>query len=256
MTVHEALRAQFKAMKNRPLKENIAYLWDYYGMKAILLLVVLILLIGQIVSMLSQKDPVFCGVFFGVSLQPESEDYLQNFANEAGIDPEHYELSVQVSPDIRPFDAVTEDEYYHMQRFTAMVSARSVEVIAANPDLYLYYSYGSYTYDLRNVFSLEELSALSAHLYYIDGELLAFLENNDNPEFTLDQYPDPAKPEEMADPIPVAVGIQATTQAFQNSYPFVTKDVMLGICLNSENLDNAQSFLRYALDLSLQERTP
>ena len=220
MTVHEALRAQFKAMKNRPLKENIAYLWDYYGMKAILLLVVLILLIGQIVSMLSQKDPVFCGVFFGVSLQPESEDYLQNFANEAGIDPEHYELSVQVSPDIRPFDAVTEDEYYHMQRFTAMVSARSVEVIAANPDLYLYYSYGSYTYDLRNVFSPEELSALSAHLYYIDGELLA------------------------------------TTQAFQNSYPFVTKDVMLGICLNSENLDNAQSFLRYALDLPLQERTP
>ena len=64
MTVREALRAQRKAMKDRPLKENIAYLWDYYGMKAIVIIIVMIALLSTVISVVSRKDSGFCGAFF------------------------------------------------------------------------------------------------------------------------------------------------------------------------------------------------
>ena len=251
MTVREALRAQRKAMKDRSLKENIAYLWDYYGMKAILLIIVAIALLSTVVSVVSRKDSGFCGAFFGVVPRQEAEQYLQDFAEAAGIDTGRYSLSVQVSPDIRLGSTVTEDAFQHMQRFSAMVASKTADTFAANQDLFLYYSYAGYTLDLRTVLPPEQLAALSPWLYYIDGEMLAFLESNDDPEFTLDQCPDPSKPEDMADPIPVAVSIQATTQAFQDNYPFVTNDVIIGICVSSEHTDHARAFLQYALGLPL-----
>ena len=138
-----------------------------------------------------------------------------------------------------------------MQRFSAMVASKTADAFAANQDLFLYYSYAGYTLDLRTVLPPEQLAALSPWLYYIDGEMLAFLESNDDPEFTLDQCPDPSKPEDMSDRIPVAVSIQATTQAFQDNYPFVTNDVIIGICVSSEHTDHARAFLQYALGLPL-----
>ena len=141
MTVREALRAQRKAMKDRSLKENIAYLWDYYGMKAILLIIVVIALLSTVISVVSRKDSGFCGAFFGVVPRQEAEPYLQDFAEAAGIDTGRYSLSVQVSPDIRLRSTVTEDAFQHMQRFSAMVASKTADTFAANQDLFLYYSY-------------------------------------------------------------------------------------------------------------------
>ena len=249
MTVREAVRAQREAMKNRTLKENLSFLWDYYGLKAICLLIGLVLLISLIVSVTTQKETAFCGVFFGSSAPSEETEYLRQFADAAGINTARSELTVQTFPDVDLHESITEEIYQYMQLFSAMVSAQMVDIIAADSDLFLYYGYAGYATDLRTVFTAEQLALLAPYVYYIDGEILSLLETQYDSSFQLEEYPDPTKPEDMADPIPVAVSLRAASQSFQDTYGFIPEDVIIGVCANTEHPENVLAFLRYTLSV-------
>lgn len=250
MTIRESIRSQWETIKNRSAKEKLSYLWDYYGIKAICALVALILLIAFVTNMATKKDYAYTGVFFGATQQ--SESFLSDFAKAALIDTEAYDLTVQTYLDIRMDDKITDETYQAMQAFAAMVAAGMVDNIAADVDLFLYYSYLGYTTDLRTVLTPQQLSELSPHLYYIDGELLRQQENSDNClTFDYGNCPDPKAPEAMSDPIPVGISIRAATEAFQRTYTFSSKEPVVGICAGSEKPGTSLAFLEYALGLPL-----
>ena len=122
--------------------------------------------------------------------------------------------------------------------------------IAADEDLFLYYSYLGYTTDLRTVLSAQQLAALQPHLHYVDGKLLEQQENSEGGlSFAYGDCPDPKKPEAMTDPIPVGIDLSAATQAFRSSYTFSSDVPVLGLCVSSANPGIALSFLQYALGL-------
>lgn len=245
MTIREAISQQLKSIKNRSLKEQLSYFWEYYGIKTICLLLVLALGIAFLVTMLTRKDTVFSAVFFGAdALQA---DYLTQFSQACGIDTDAYEVSVTCYPDIRMEQQITPDIYDSMQAFTAMVSARTVDAFAGNTELFLYYAYMEYAVDLRTVLTGEELERLTPCLYYIDMALIRQQEEaDDGYASAYANHPDPTKPEEMTDPVPVGISLAAAGDAFGQAYAFCD-DALIGICANTEQPENALSFLRYIL---------
>lgn len=247
MTIREAIREQQKSIKNRSAKEKLSYFWEYHGIKTICLIIALVIVIAFIVTMVTQKKPGFTGVFFGVTSQSSSEKYLADFASAAGIDPAKYQLTVQESLDIRMDQSITPDIYQSMETFAAMVASKSVDCFAGNRELFLYYAYTEYAVDLQAVLTPEELESLSPYLHYIDRKVLEEAENADDRQSV--QYPDSTKPELMADPIPVAVSLDAATDAFKEAYHF-DAGCVIGICASSEQMENARSFFRYCLGLS------
>ena len=248
MTIREAINEQLKSIKNRSPREQISFFWEYYGIKTICLLLALAAVISLIVSIATKKEYAFTGVFFGAVAQESAEPYLSSFGAAAGIDPEKYELSAQCHLDIRMDQTVTQEIYTSMETFTAMVAAKSVDCFAGNQDLFLYYAYMEYATDLRTVLTPEELSRLAPYLYYIDGELIEQQESSD--EGYADAYtqrPDPTKPELMQRPIPVAISLDAATDAFKEAYRF-GEDALIGICASSQHAQNALAFLHYCIE--------
>ena len=105
-----------------------------------------------------------------------------------------------------------------------------------------------YAVDLRTVLTPAELEALSPYLHYIDKSLILQQEASEEGYATAySQHPDATKPELMADPIPVAVSLNAATDAFKEAYHFADSAV-IGICANTEQPENALAFLRYCLN--------
>ena len=248
MTIWEAKKEQLKSIKNRSFKEQISYLWDYYGIKAICLLLALITLIAFIVTLATKKDYALTGVFFGAQPQDSTESYLEDFSQFAGIDLDDYELSIQCHPNIHMDQQITQDIYSSMETFTAMVASQSVDCFAGNPELFLYYAYLEYAADLRTVLDPEELEQLSPYLHYIDGALIRQQESaNGGLTDAYFQRADSTRPELMTDPIPVGISVDAANDAFGKYYPF-EEDGVIGICASAPYPENAAAFLRYCLN--------
>ena len=252
MTIRESIQKQKESIKNRSLKERISYFWEYYAIKSFAALLALITVIAFLVSMATQKDYAFTGMFFGVATDSASEAYLSAFAEAAGIDTEKYLLTVQTGPEVYMDQQISPEIYQSMEAFTAMVSAQSVDCFAGNEEIFLYYAYLGYAEDLRDVLSSEELSRLSADLYYIDLQLIRDQDNSDGGYAdAYMQHPDPTKPELMKDPVPVAVSLKAASQDFLSAYRF-SGTSLLGICKSSAYQENAVSFLRYVFAESIE----
>ena len=60
-------------------------------------------------------------------------------------------------------------------------------------------------------------------------------------------FPDPTKPETMIDPIAVALRIPSDSDFIANYYPNSSKTVLIGLVVNSKNIDNALAFLNYTM---------
>lgn len=248
MTIRESIRSQIEMMKGKRRREKLAYFWDYYGIKSICILTVLALSVFIVVDLSTQKDSGYVGVFFGASEKSSSDTYLCDFASFAGLDSDHFDITVQFSPGIRLDSTITEEGYQALEGFATMAGAHMVDNIAANADLFLYYSYLGYTADLRNVLSEAQLTELSPNLNYIDGDLLRQYQSK---EQTIDynHFPDPKKPDAMIDPIPVGIDLSAATEDFCNTYTFTERNAVIGICSTSERMDVAVTFIRFALGL-------
>ena len=251
MTIRETIQKQKTAMKNRTLKERLSFFWEYYALKTAALIVALVVILAFVISIITQKEYAFTGVFFGAQSQASSENYLNNFAQEANIDLKNYTLTIQETPEIRMDQQISTEIYQSMETFTAMVAAQSVSCFAGNSDLFLYYAYLGYAKDLRTIFMQEELQALAPYLYYVDGQLIEAQEDSDEgyAEAYWNRPADPTKPELMAQPIPVGISLDAASEDFKNSYRFENPSV-IGVCESSEFPEYAAAFLRHCLSFT------
>lgn len=249
MTIRESIRSQRDKLKGKSFCEHISYFWDYFGIKTIGLLAVISLLIFLVIELNTQKNPGYIGMFFGITEQTSSEAYLEDFAQFAGLDIENDYVVINLSPSISLTSSITEEVYQTIEKFTTMASAKMVDNIAADTELFLYFSYLGLTSDLRNVFTEVQISSLADKIYYIDGVLLQQYQNKES-TIAFEDFPDPQHPEAMIDPIPVGIDISIATEAFQKVYTLHGTRAVIGICSTSERPETAFSFLLFSLGLS------
>lgn len=250
MTIRESIKAQWESVKDKSIKEKLAYFWEYYGFRTVLILCIVSLAIYFAVEVITQKEYAYTGIFFGSKAQESADSYMADFAQMESIDTEEYEITVQSLLDIRLDGQVTEELYQTIATFTALVETNMVENIAAETDLFLYYSYLGYTADLRTLLTPDQLEAFAPHLIYMDAALIAEQQNTgEAPTIDYKNFPDPKDPDAMTDPVPVGIDLAAASEAFHNAYQFSAEDPVIGICSTTEKSETSVNFLRYIFDL-------
>lgn len=242
MTSREAILYNIRKMKGQPLKKQIQYILGNFWIPIVAVLAAVITLISLLIHWTTLKSTALTlscinsGADFEVV-----EDYVQGFAEAQGIDMEEYDLITQFVY----LNQGADTDYQSAQVFSAMLMAGDLDVLAADRETILIYGYrGAFT-DLSEVLTQAQMESLAPHFLYIDGSIL----ENVSLQTAMDTLcPDPTKPEEMEQPIPVAIVLQPEWDFTQIYSPYAYSEDAIALFASSKNTANAQAFLQYILE--------
>lgn len=241
MTSREAAIYNLKKLKGRPLKEKISYILTYFWVPILAVIAAIVVLVSLIVHWASIKPTamIFCCINSSGE-QTAIDGYLQEFAQSQGIDTEEYVMESHMMY----LGMGGETSYQHAEIFSAMLMSGNLDVIAADSSTVVRYAYQEAFADVREILTPEQVETLEPYFLYID---ISRLDEMD--EFSEDgyDYPDPTKPEEMAQPMPVAITIQPEWEFTEACYPYTYGEDAIGISAMPKNPENAQAFLQYIL---------
>jgi len=243
MTIRETAIYQLKKLKGQPLKKKLSYIGTYYGVPIAAVLAAIVIVISMIVHYHNIKPSALNVCCVNTMAEQESiESYLHGFAREQQIDLEEYEVTARTGIGFSGINM--EMDYRSSQLLLSMIVSGEIDVMAADRDTILTHCYQQACVDLTGVLTQEQMEALAPHLLYMDLEYVEKMAS-----FTEDptQYPDPSKPEDMAQPIPIAIAFQPEWEFAQIAYPHTYADSAIALITTGENRGSAEAFLQYIL---------
>ena len=247
----DEFREEREAMKHGTPKEKLEYFWLYYKWHVIITVVAIVAITSFIYTTVTKKETSLYALFLNsfVTAEDSGNSYKQGFLDMAGIDCDKYKIIVDTNLYFQP-GAMDEDSYNALQKISIYVAAGEIDLFGADLTTFEYYAYTDYLTDLRDMLTPEQIEKYSPYFYYIDGKFLADkLEASENFNDSIDYnftYPDPYKPEAMANPIPVGISLDNASEDFANNYVFPKTDSsVIGFVVTGQHLENAQAFIDY-----------
>lgn len=244
MTSTEAMIYQLKNLKGKPFKQKVEHIVTYFWMPIVVTLVILIGLVSYIVHLVTMKDTVLNVMCLNAYCDNAlATAYVNDFAEKAGIDLEEYE--VLISTDLTLDDQDLSAAYNTAQVIVAQVAAHAVDLIAGDLETANRYFYQEMFWELDQILTPEQLEAYSDYFLYADMAVVRQLQQEviENPV-----YPDPTKPEEMAEPVAVAIRVPENSGFKANCYTYWKTDIALGIVATTENMETVLAFLDYIME--------
>jgi len=256
MPLMDEFREERERIKNADLKTKLNYFWEYYKLHTIAVISCVAFLSLLIYSMVTSKDYAFFAAMVN-SVAVSEEDiaaFKENYVNYAEIDLKEYEVQIDSSL-ISTDNPKSQLEMNASQKLMAYTSVGQVDVIVSGEDAFPYHASQGNFYDLREILTPEQLAKYEPYFYYVDQVVLdARNEMPTTGDFTTayPDMPDPRKPEEMEQPIPVALFVTDRT-ALTETYFFEGDYVAVGVVANSSHLENAIKFIDFLFE---QNDTP
>lgn len=242
MTSREATIYNLKKLKGQPLNKQLHYIITNFWAPILAIIFAIIALVSMIVHWCNQKPTALTLCCVNSPAEEETvRNYLSGFAREQGIDTEEYELNGELMFLTKDSDS----SYQSVQMLAAMLMAGDVDVMAADTATMVRYAYQYAFLHLNEVLSQEQLDALAPYLLYIDASRL---EELSAPHEGVPPFPDPTKPEEMAQPVPFAIVLQPDWAFSESCYPYTYGDDAVGLVAGAKNGENGQALLQYILD--------
>ena len=246
MAVMDEFREEREALKHGTPKQKLQYFWCYYKWHTIIAVLAVIFLISFIHEVVTRKDTAFYGIFLNSwAKEDATADFESGFMEAAGIDPDSYEINLDTSLYITD-DAMDETSYASVQKMTVYVAAGEIDVLVSDASSINRYAYNETLGDLRDFLTEEQLQKYEPYFFYVDGAVVKEQQeasDNLDTEYT-PVYPDPSKPEEMEDPIPVGLFV-GNCKTLTDAYSFRSKDVVAGIVINTNRKQAALDFIDY-----------
>ena len=244
MTSTEAMIYQLKQLKGKPLKQKVEHIVTYFWMPIVITLAILIGTVSYIVHLATLKDTalsVICLNTYGDNAL--ANEYVTGFAQNAGIDLEEYE--VYISTDLTLGEQDLESAYNTAQVIMAQVASHSVDMLAGDLETATRYFYQDMFYELDQILSAEQKERYAEYFLYADMAVVRQLQEEliESPVF-----PDPTKPEEMTEPVAVAIRVPAESGFKKNCYTYWKTDIALGIVATAPNIENVLAFLDYIME--------
>ncbi len=247
MTIIESIRNEFKKVMERPKKERFEYFWDYFKWHAIIAVVLVAVLIYTVIGLANRKETVFTGYILNCSVTADDKAFLQDFYAYTGIDTDKQEVGFYTDLHLQKGQDQRNAEVF--QRIMAGISINDSDFIVAPPDPFRMCAYntGRIFADLRNFLDADALERFSDRLYYIDGavmqQLSAPVGQAVDPEAII--YPDPRRPENMQDPIPVAIDISDRANLRDAYYYFPDTTLYLGVITNTARPELTKQLIEF-----------
>ena len=243
MKISEYISSEKEKMKKRTPKERMSYFWDYYKWYVIIGLIAFLLVVHTAVTFINAKEPVLYGILID-GIQPvEQPEILQTFYDANGIDTDKQEIVLQTGLSLNSsLPSVTQTFY---QRIHAGIGSKETDFLMGYGYAISQCAYDSshMLADLRDVFSPETLARLEGCLYYIDGSVWNAIKQSPTKEF---EIPDPHKPQNMADPIPVAIDISICNE-FVSAFYSLAEPVYVAVTINAPHPELTVRFIECLL---------
>lgn len=219
MTPEKIRRGEWKKMCQKPLKQRLAYFWDYYKWYAIAAAVLLAVVAVYVGGLLSEaEDSVYglmlnnCNMLNQQRNEQLAQDMASEFRLELGRSEKELELTLDVSRSYDP-DSGYYGNYDTLQLILNYSMGGMLDFVVADEASMLDLAYAGYFRNLKDLFSEQELEQYSGQLLYVD--MAVILKENESMEAGGSDYPDPRKPEDMEEPVPVFVDVSASDKIGQ-----------------------------------------
>ncbi len=248
MAVMDEFREEREAIKYGTPKQKLEYFWLYYKWHVIITIAAIAAITSFIYETVTKKEIALNTVFLNCHVPTEdgSEAYIQSFLGLSEINTDEYKILLDSSLYFQP-DSLDEGTHATYQKIGVLVAAGDLDLLAADQTAFEHYAYLDYLADMRDILTPEEVEKYSPYFYYIDKEVLAAkLEAASNLEEYPLPLPDPSKPEEMEDPIPVGIFLEHASEDFTSNYIFSDDtSSAIGFVVNTKRVANAQAFVNY-----------
>ena len=240
MTQREAVIQQLKALKNKPLKDKVKHIFTYYKLP-IIAIVLVVLMAGSFVSHLASAKRTVLHVYCldAFVAQEREEPFLLELSQGVGIDQEKECIEITAKLNLQ-------DELYEGEALAAQIMGGMIDVLALSEDASMQWLYQDVFADLSEMLTADQLRAYEDMLLYVDGAVLEKMDHLSQQENPL-QFPDPTKPEEMEDPIPVVVRVLDGSE-FSDIFFSNQQSIVIGIVANAPNPENAVFFVDYVVE--------
>lgn len=250
----EIKEARRELMKNGSRKEKIAYFFDYYTLHVVVVIAVLAFAIWGICSVVLKPEPVLTGIVLNVNhIQNEDpeEELAQEFVEYLDKNPSKYELSLNTSLSFFPktYENSDYENYQASQVVMVQCSAGTVDFMLSPVEHITEYGYNEMFRNLEDFLTEEEMALYEPYFLYIDGavqkEKLAAAADAENTDDI--PSPDPTKPEEMEDPIPIFIDV-SKCEKISKLYGGDKNTIAFGMVSNSSKEENISLFLKYLFE--------
>ena len=245
MAVMDEFREEREALKNGTFKQKMAYFWCYYKWHVIITVAAAAIIASFIYEFVTQKDSAFYGVFLNSFVMDDSGEYLQGFAEAAGIDTNEFDIGIDNSLFISK-EGMDQNTVASVQKLMVYIAAAEIDVVASDTETFEQYANNNNFADLRDVLSPQQIEKYEPYFYYVDQKAIAEKDaaNDANDLDYVPNYPDPTKPEEMQQPVPVAIYIDSSNPLFEH-YQFSKSPVVIGVVVNTPRPETATAFIDY-----------
>lgn len=262
MPLMDEFKEERDAIKNGSFKDKVKYFWCYYKFHTIVTICVIGFAVILIHDIVSQKEDAFFAVMLNSAALDEEQTsaFRQNYADYAGIDTDEYDVLMDNT--ISFSSSGTDDFAANLNELTMSASQRlmvytaagELDVIIGNSEIFPNQANQGMFHDLRDILTEEQITKYEPYFYYVDQAYIDALDAAaDNLSVTgemdesLATPPDPGKPEEMEQPIPVAIYV-TNCETLTDAYWFGGDYTALGVMVNAPNVDNALKFIDYVFD--------
>lgn len=256
-------KEQHAKMKNRPLKERIAYFVEYYKWQVLVTVGFTFLAVAIIHAFITAKDYCFSAMIVN-SVNIDGELMGDDFGQYAGLDLKKYDCFID-STVKESLTSAEQSDIAASTKFTALIGSADLDVTVFDSELFYKKALNDVFLDLTEVLTAEQLSRLESKIYYIDyaeirkadedtQKMLIDMEllNRERGSFEeqLEDLEEHLHPENMVEPMAVGIVIDdcsmvATLGAYYDTIP------VLGIIGNTQRLDAAVKFIDYIYDESI-----
>lgn len=244
MPVMDEFKEERAALKNQPLKKRLSYFWTYYKWYVLGGALALAVLVYVIVEIVTNKEDALFGIVVNGSSYGKDKELASSFMEYAGIDTDKYEVTFNSALTLT--EQMSQDAVNTRELIMVYTASGDMDVVIMDTLAFESYAYSELFFDLSVVLPEDLFSSLSGKIYYKDNavarELNAALDANESTEDIV--FPDPFKPEEMKEPIPIGIDISGC-EALQNAYYYPGSPVLLGLPATSGRTNTAVKFIEF-----------
>lgn len=224
MAKMDEFREEREAMKHAPLKERIAYFWEYNKLETCLVVFAVICVVSITTTILNRKEEVLSGVVLNrFWLQQEGlgcEEFVSEYLEYREYDPEEYDVTLNTALTYIAGDTegAIEENVNSSQVIVANLTAGALDFMIADDDALLEFDGSEYFHDLRNVYTEDELKAYEDLLIYSVRD----------------------------ESIPVAINV-TESECLAEIYAVQHETLAIGLFGNASHVDEFKCFVDYVL---------
>ena len=253
MEINEEKRSQWQALKGMGFKAHWEYFWDYYKIHVLVGAFVIIFLVMLIRDMTDNKPYALNAIFINANTMEMGDAIEEDFARLEDINTEEFEVFIDLNTTMST-GATTTQDVTTTERIYAMIGARELDTLVADPQIFEQLSANEVFLDLRDYFTGDELEALGDKVYYVDYAEIEERRNSmpDLSEEAMQKEIEKAAnytftrrdPKDMQTPVPVGIILDDSKVLSDNSlYPGVTP--LAGIVAGTERAETGADLIRY-----------